>query len=172
MQGARQAEFPPILRQFQFDEHGHESPRRGSRVKPCSMLAFLTRGFHAWAGPKSGQRTNFGHWNRRSMMPPRQRRSRRMVSDSGSPLMTTEASAGSSSSMSNVGSGSERMRPLSIIARRGSSIGSNSLAGRESLEASPSCLPSGQTVSSAAQGEKARSRSSGEAAASALARGL
>ena len=44
IQGARQAEFPPILRQIQFYEHGHESPRRGSRVKLWFMLEFLTGG--------------------------------------------------------------------------------------------------------------------------------
>jgi hypothetical protein len=71
-------------------------------------------------------------------MPPRERRSLTMVSDSGSPLMTTGALAGSSSSMSNLGSGSERTRPLSVMARRGSSIGGNSLAGRERRECSAS----------------------------------
>jgi hypothetical protein len=52
MQSTRQSEFPPILRQFQFDEHGHESPQRGSRLKPRYMLTFLTRGFHELTDPR------------------------------------------------------------------------------------------------------------------------
>ena len=51
-------------------------------------------------------------WNRGNMLPPPQRRSRMMVSESGSPLIVTGASSGSSSSISRAGSGSEVMRPM------------------------------------------------------------
>jgi hypothetical protein len=64
VQSARQAEFLPILRQIEFDDHSHESPPRGAPLKSCDMLAFLSRRFHAWAGLKSGRRTDFDQVHR------------------------------------------------------------------------------------------------------------
>jgi hypothetical protein len=56
VQSARQAEFLPILRQIEFDDHSHESPPRGTPIKSYAMLAFLSRGFHASEGLKSGRK--------------------------------------------------------------------------------------------------------------------